>query len=623
MEEPKIIADSASSANGDVTKPQENDGVALTWGCKRTEVDRIVLPFQRIEVVNESRATREAEKGTFLRDLKVDPSADSPEWRNKLIWGDNKYVLGSLIDQFAGKVDLIYIDPPFGTGQNFSFTVEVGDEEFTKDPSLIEEKAYRDTWGRGVDSYLSMMYERLVFLRQLLSDKGSIFVHLDVHMGPYIKVLMDEVFGQNNFQNEIAWYYYNKMHDSRKRLLPKAFDQILYYVKNKTANQYSYTALTEKRDAPVTQLKRVKVDGKMINARDAKGNIIYQEKDTRTVDTVWRIRCLQPANKQEWVNYETQKPVDLIERIIQLASKPGDLVLDAFVGSGTAAIAAERQKRRWIAVDLSRYSIHVSRKRLLNEPGCQPFDVLNLGKYERQYWQGITFGSSTPGQSIAIHQYVKFVLDLYKAEPTAGLTHLHGQRAGRMIHVGAADAPVTLNEIREAVDECRKIKLEKLDILGWEWEMGLHDVIEAESRRSGVNLRLVQIPREAMDRRAVDAGDIHFYELAYLEIETEIKEKQARLKLKNFVIPSSELIPDEVRKKIKKWSDFIDYWAVDYEFNDDTFHNQWQDYRTRAKRDLGLTSDWHDYKKAGRYKLLVKVFDIFGNDTTHLLEARV
>src|SRR5262249_49373924 len=141
-------------------------------------------------------------------------------------------------------------------------------------------------------------------------------------MGPYIKVLMDEIFGQENFQNEIVWYYYNKMHDSRKRLLPKAFDQILYYVKNKSANLYTYNALTEKRDTPVTQLKRVKVEGKMINARDKDGNIIYQQKDTRTMDTVWRIRCLQPANKQEWVNYATQKPVDLIERLLQLASKP-------------------------------------------------------------------------------------------------------------------------------------------------------------------------------------------------------------------------------------------------------------------------------------------------------------
>lgn len=624
MEEPRVVSESVSLSFGSAAQPAlERTGVYLNWGGKRAEVDRINLPFQRIEVVNESRATRDAEKGSFLRALTPDATVNSPVWRNKLIWGDNKYVLGSLLENFAGKIDLIYIDPPFGTGQDFSFTVEVGDEEFTKEPSLIEEKAYRDTWGRGTDSYLSMMFERLHLLRQLLSEKGSIFVHLDVHMGPYIKVLMDEIFGEKNFQNEIAWYYYNKMHDSRKRLLPKAFDQILYYAKNKTANSYTYTALTEKRDAPVTQLKRVKVDGKMINARDDAGNIIYQEKDTRTVDTVWRIRCLQPANKQEWVNYATQKPVDLIERILQMASKPGDLVLDAFVGSGTAAIAAERQQRRWLAVDLSRYSVHVTRKRLLNEKGCRPFEVLNLGKYERQYWQGVTFGRNQRGESTVLHEYVKFVLDLYKAEPTAGLVQIHGQRGGRMIHVGAADAPVTLAEIREAVEECRKIRQDKLDILGWEWEMGLHDVIEAESRRTGTSLRLLQIPREAMDKRAVDAGDVHFFELAYLEIENEIKGKQVRLKLKNFVIPSPELISDEVRQKIRRWSDYIDYWAVDFQFNDDTFHNQWQDYRTRSKRELGLTSDWHDYQKTGRYKVLVKVFDIFGNDTTQLLEVRV
>ena len=137
--------------------------------------------------------------------------------------------------------------------------------------------------------------------------------------------------------------WFNKMHDSRKRLLPKAFDQILYYVKNKASNSYSYSALTEKRDTPVTQLKRVKVGGKMINARDKDGNIIYQEKDTRTVDTVWRIRCLQPANKEEWVHFQTQKPVDLIERVIRVGGRPGGLFLDAFVGSGSSIVAAERQ----------------------------------------------------------------------------------------------------------------------------------------------------------------------------------------------------------------------------------------------------------------------------------------
>lgn len=192
-----------------------------------------------------------------------------------------------------------------------------------------------------------------------------------------------------------------------------------------------------------------------------------------------------------------------------------------------------------------------------------------------------------------------------------------------MVHVGAADAPVTLSEARDALEECQKLRHSKLDVLGWEWEMGLHDVVEAESKRSGVHLRVLQIPREVMDRRAVEAGDVHFYELAHLEIEPESKGKSVRLRLKNFVIPSLELIPDEVRKKIRKWSDYVDYWSVDFEFNEDVFHNQWQDYRTREDAELGLMSDWHDYPKSGRYKVLVKVFDIFGNDTTHLLEVRV
>lgn len=272
----------------------------LVWPGKynddgtRRDVPRVSLPFQVIETVHESRATRETEKreGKSLFDFYQGKEGDTFEagWKNKLIWGDNLLVMGSLIEKFAGKIDLIYIDPPFDTGSDFSFKVLVGKDDDPlpgKEPSLVEEHAYRDTWGKGYDSYLSMMAARLQQLRDLLADTGSIFVHLDVHTGPYIKALMDEIFGRQNFQNEIAWYYYNKMHDSRKRLLPKAFDQILYYVKNKAA-PYIYNPLVEERDEPAKQLKRVKIDGKMVNARDEDGNIIYQEKTTRTVDTVWR-----------------------------------------------------------------------------------------------------------------------------------------------------------------------------------------------------------------------------------------------------------------------------------------------------------------------------------------------
>src|SRR5581483_3081454 len=233
---------------------------------KRRAPLRVTLPFQTVEMMNESVQERQMSLDNFGR-------GKTSEWRNRLVWGDKKYVLPSLLAEFAGKVNLIYIDPPFDTGADFSFTATVPDYpaapkdeaiEFTKEPSIIEHKAYRDTWGSGMDSYMQWMYETLLILRELLAESGSIYVHLDVHRGPYVKLLMDEIFGIENFQNEIAWYYYNKLHDSRKKLLPKAFDQILYYVKSK-ATDYEYHALKEKRDKPVKKLKYKKVDGKIQN----------------------------------------------------------------------------------------------------------------------------------------------------------------------------------------------------------------------------------------------------------------------------------------------------------------------------------------------------------------------
>lgn len=611
----------------DITRPE------LIWPGKydengnRVENRGTALPFQVIETIKEGRATREPGRMSDLFSFAA--KQDESNWHNKLIWGDNLLVLASLMEEYAGKVDLIYIDPPFATGSDFSYKVLVGDEDDPvpgKEPSLIEEKAYRDTWGSGFDSYLSMMAPRLELLRNLLSDTGSIFIHVDVHIGPYIKIMLDEIFGKENFQNEIAWYYYNKMHDSRKRQLPKAFDQILYYVKSKQS-RFTYNALTEDRDAAVKQLKRVKVDGKMINARDEDGNVIYQEKTTRTVDSVWRIRCLQPANKQEWVHYDTQKPVDLIERVLDVSTKPGDLVLDCFCGSGTSLVAAEKNDRRWIGCDLGKFAVHTTRKRLLGIPDCKPFEVLNLGKYERKFWQGITFGKAPaePNQA-AIAAYIGFILELYKAQPLAG-SHIHGKKGKALIHVGAVDAPVTINQVNEALAECARLGQKELHVLGWEWEMGMNDpIIKHAQAEYGISLRLLNIPREVMEKRAVECGDIRFFDLAYLEADVKLSCKDKRsilVELKNFVIPDTDLIPDEVRDKITKWSDYIDYWAVDWDFRHDTFMNQWQTYRTRTQRKLDLASDAHTYKEPGTYRILIKVVDIFGNDTNRLLEWEV
>jgi adenine-specific DNA-methyltransferase len=610
----------------------------LVWPGKyddkgdRVEPPRGSLPFQVIETVNVSRASREAAGRPEQRTLfdYWDPKEGSTfeeGWRNKLIWGDNLLVMNSLMERFEGKIDLIYIDPPFGTGSDFEYSVEIGDGDaaMLKEPSLIEEKAYRDTWSAGYETYMPMLYDRLVLLRELLAPSGSIFVHLDAHTGPYVKVVLDEIFGLENFRNEIAWYYYNKMHDSRKRLLPKAFDQILYYVKSKDA-AFAYNALEEQREVPVKQLKRVKVAGVMKNARDDLGRVIYQEKTTRTVDNVWRIRCLQPANKEEWVNFETQKPVDLLQRIVELASRPRDIVLDAFAGSGSSLVAAELLGRRWIGIDIGRYPIHLTRKRLLDVKECRPFEVLNLGRYERQYWQGVMFGDGKNITQQAVYQYLAFVLKLYEAEPVAGMEHLHGRRGGAMVHIGAVDAPITIDEITRCLDECAALKQKELHVLGWEWEMGLagpnNDVktgglMHQAAKAKGIKLLLLQIPREVMEQQAAQKGDVQFFELAYLDVAiTKSKKLTAVIGLKAFVIPNTDLIPEDVRAKVTRWSDYIDYWSVDWDFQNDTFIQGFVTYRTRKNRKLLLVSEPHTYQKPGKYRVVVKVIDIFGNDTS-------
>jgi hypothetical protein len=343
-------------------------------------------------------------------------------------------------------------------------------------------------------------------------------------------------------------------------------------------------------------------------------------------DDVSQLRGMSKrTEKSEWLNYNTQKPEALLERIISVSSNPGDLVADFFGGSGTTVAVAEKLKRRWIGCDLGRYAIHTTRKRLLEIENCKSFEILNLGKYERQYWQGVTFGEK--GKTItekALYEYLAFVLKLYGAQPVAGLQHLHGKKGKAMIHIGAVDAPVTIDEINAALAECVALKQTELHILGWEWEMGLYDLMVVEAKKQGIKLVLLQIPREVMEEQAADKGDVAFFELAYLEVEIKKSRKlTAQVTLKDFVIPNTELIPEDVRAKIKKWSDYVDYWAVDWAFQNDTFVQGWVTYRTRKDRTLALTSDAYTYDKAGNYRILVKVIDIFGNDTSQAFEVEV
>jgi DNA modification methylase len=584
--------------------------VRLEWEGKPERVERLSLPFQTVETINESRATRERDTGVLF-------AADNspPAERNLLIWGDNKLVMSSLLTDYAGRVKLAYIDPPFDTGADFAYRVSIGDGSVEKMPSILEEHAYRDTWGAGRGSYLTMLYERLVLIRDLLADDGSLFVHLDWHQGHYVKVLLDEIFGADRFLNEIVWWYYNKYQGNINRFASN-HDVIFWYSKGES---YTFHRQRELRDKPIQQIRRVwdKEKQALVNAKDpVTGKVLYQESTERTLDDVWRLSMLQPADRTENVRYETQKPLTVAERIISAASNEDDLVADFFCGSGTALVAAENLGRHWLGCDLGRFAIHTTRKRLLNIADCRPFDIKNLGSYERQRWQA----ESGNG---ALRAYLETILAFYRADPVEGFIHLHGRKADRMVHVGATDAPVTIDETEDVMDEMADNGIEACDLLGWEWEMGLHDTISERARRRGLDLRPRQIPREVMERQVSEADAVRFFELAFVDLDVRRKGHEACVVLKDFAIPSEDLIPPKVREAISSWTDLIDYWSVDFDFSDDVFRNEWQAYRTRDDPVLATESDWHEYPEAGSHTIVVKIIDIFGNDTTKLAEVRI
>lgn len=592
----------ARTALAPIHSGNEDLPTGLYWKGKTTEVPRVSLPFQTIETIN--------------NDYSHNGKYNGDTWYNRLIWGENKYIMSSLLDEFAGKIDLIYIDPPFATGADFRVKVQIGETDCIKEPSILEEKAYRDTWGQGLDSYLQMLYERLLLMRELLSPHGSIYIHLDWRMSAYIKVIADEVFGQECYTREVIWRIgWISGYKSAAKNWIRNHDTILYYVK--TPGDFTFN----KEYVPYPpgyQRRGGNGSGKgypIENVWNA-NPFEFELKGEESLDSI-QIKSFS----QEKTGYDTQKNESILARIIKASSNKGDLIADLFCGSGTTGAVAEKLGRRWIMADLSRYAIHTTRKRLLGIENCTPFKVQNLGKYERQYWQGVTFKRRADEQE-PIYEYIQFILKLYRAEPLHDMLHIHGKQGKRLVHVGAVDAPVTFAEVQEAIDEARKTGLKFLDILGWEWEMGLHEIVEKEAEANGLHLRLVNIPRDVMDPGAVEKGDITFYELAYVEaIATPQKDGQIKVELKNFAIPNRDLVPREVRDKIKNWADYIDYWAVDWDSNGGPFNNMWQSYRTRKNRKLELCANGHNYKKKGNHSIKVKVVDIFGNDTTVELEV--
>lgn len=593
--------------------------------------EKTALAFQTVETINEPRFRGAVQKA--ISKESVWPQNYSKDWKNKLIWGDNKLVTGSLLSNFAGKVNLIYIDPPFFTGADFTIKTKVGEEEVEKEPSIIEARAYTDAWAGGMASYLRYMYERLVLMKELLAENGSIYVHLDWHVSHYVKVMMDEIFGYDNFRNEIVWHYFV----SGKYPSEFARDHDIIYVYSKTENViFNYEKELDK-DLYYEKF----YEKQIIKGKD--GNEYYKYNgELRTfvkqVSETWNINKIK-RDGNEILGYKTQKPEALLKRVIKASSNPGDIVADFFCGSGTTGVVAEKLGRRWIMADLSKYAIQVTRKRLLNinnTPSitkedeyygrlARPFEILNIGNYELEYF------NDRP------ENYLEFILKLYNAEKIKGFNYLHGKKGSRVVHVGPLNAPISMDEIKNTLKECIKNNITKLDVLGWEWAYEVNELAKEQAKEQGIDLKLIQIPSIneiksslvgfdlkllKMPDQIIDKAllkNVHFNEVSYLEIEKKVEDSTVSIKITDFQITQQEML-DEIKDSIKGYTDLIDYWAIDWEYEGDTFHNQWQSYRTKKEPKLA-TEAKHAYTSKGKHLVMVKVVDIFGNDTNKVLEV--
>jgi DNA modification methylase len=708
---------------------EKSDEIELLWNGKSNEITNVNLPFQIIEQVDEPRKEIQPslqgnlfdERGRKLRG-----------WTNKLIWGNNSLVLSSLINgslreeiEKQGGLKLVYIDPPFDVGDDFEFEIEIGKEKFNKKRNALEQLAFSDTWGKGSDSFLSMIFERLTLIKNLLANEGIIYLHCDWRLNSSLRLILDEIFGKNNFINEIVWkriFGAGKSSQYKQKKFGSNTDSILVYSKTdnylinpirelsqqEMKDKFKYVDNSGRKYADDTShLFRAPGLGDRPNlcyewrgfknkstagwtlSKDRleeeykKGNIVIlpngklqrrkylDDYEGMALSNLWE--DIAPALSNEQMGYPTQKSEKLLERIIKSSSKKDDLIADFFCGSGTTLAVAEKLNRKWIGCDLGKFAIHTSRKRLINvqrdkeKEGkhFRPFEVLNLGKYQREFFiKDYLFNERNLKNEQAEEHYYQLILDAYKAKKLENLGIIKGIKNNRAIAVGPFNLQVTRLFVEEVIKECALKKITTVDILGFEFEMGLFPNIRDVASKQGVDLNCLYIPNDIFDKKAVKKHQIIFYNTAYIDAQIITKKDEFSVKLKGYSVfdsdnqfeeALSELEKGEKREilmknsiirihkdkdgKINKniikmkWDDWVDYWSVDFDFEnkkeiikegdkdkwtgDFIFENEWQSFRTK-ETEIEFETPFRKIIKGK--KIAVKVIDIFGNDTMKILE---
>lgn len=572
----------------------------------------------------------------------------SGNWMNRLIYGDNLLAMQALLagdastglPSLRGKVDLIYIDPPFDSKADYRTKINLPGTDIQQKPTIIEQFAYADTWEQGTISYLRMMYPRLVLMKELLSDRGSIYVHIDWHVGSYVKVLLDELFGKENLINEIIWNYQGTGEPSKA--YKRKHDNLYYYVKNAKSYIFNESNASENiSDFSKSKYNKVDEKGAYKEIRHSDGKVYRQYiKETMRMRDVWNIPIIN-AQAVERINYSTQKPESLLKQIIAVSSNEGDLVCDFFGGSGTTAAVAERLGRRWITCDIGKPASLVMRKRFIDQE-VKPFLYQSIGDYQKE-----AFRNNKKLKHVGDLSQV--VLGLYGALPFSpeqcndrNFGYIKGGRT--LVMVDSPNRLTTAATVKRAVEAKASLLgggWEKVVVLGWNFAF---DISQAISKYKDSNVEVLVIPPDLLDKLAkkgfkklIDDRSVRFSSLQYLVVKPVKISRQPEcdeidVELDNYVLLSPDNIPLDEKDKEKLQDvmqrdplSLIEYWSIDPDYDGVTFRSTWQDYRENTDNDSDplhcIYKTRLKVEHKPQRKVCIKAVDVFGFESQVVMDA--
>lgn len=567
------------------------------------------------------------------------------EWMNRLIYGDNLLAMQALLagdaqtglPSLRGKVDLIYIDPPFDSKADYRTNITLPNGKVQQKPTILEQTGYADLWAEGTVSYLKYLYPRISLMKELLSDKGSFYIHIDWHVGAYAKILLDDIFGKNNFLNEIIWSY--GAGGNPQNFFPRKHDSIYLFKKgedNTFNTEFPVMHVPYDKSTLDMHFKKMDENGRLYRKQTVNGRDYITYADVgKLVTDVWTDIGAQNATSPispEHTGYATQKPEKLLERIITASSNDGDLVCDFFGGSGTTAAVAERLGRRWITCDIGKPASLVMRKRFIDQE-VKPFLYQSIGDYQKE-----AFKNNRRYKHVGDLSQV--VLGLYGALPFTpeqtndrNFGYIKGTRT--LVMVDSPNRLTTAATIRRAVEAKASLlggDWEKVVVLGWNFAF---DISQAIQKYQDSNVEVLVIPPDLLDklskkgyRKLVDDRSVRFSSLQYLlakplEVKQNGEYDEIDVALENYVLLSPDNIPldDKDKEKLQQVLErdplsLIEYWSIDPDYDGVTFRSTWQDYRENMENDNDPLHCVYETRLRVPHKehrqVCIKAVDVFG-----------